>query len=200
MSTETIIRDLNEGFVVFDNDGGWRCGLGDEDDVELALHVEITNMMDATGEPEFTEYPYLVSIGIITAVPHESFYEGTGDVDRLDLISDMVGYMGSIPIDHQLIATDALNHNITESLPCKDAKLVSRVHDYGTVAAQQGRGTRIICPQFKTEQAARNYALQLIELYGDTVMTLVGFTLDRPINMIGETGWSQIEKMHNGVK
>jgi hypothetical protein len=40
---------------------------------------------------------------------------------------------------------------------------------------------------------------KLIGAYGNTIMTLVGFYLDQPINLMGETGWKQTETLAVGV-
>jgi hypothetical protein len=179
----------------------WMCELDDKE-VELALHCEISDMFEATGEKEFKEYPYLVSVSIIAANPHESFNELDEKYkpDKFSLIEDCVSYMGGVPVDHKLIETDKLNHDITSKLIAKDAMLVKTTHDFGTVAAQKGRGTVTVYPQFSTEEAAKEWTKELIRLYGNTLMGLVGFVLDAPINMVGDTGWRVVEKQVKGCK
>lgn len=188
--------DKSEGITIAENKA-WHCELN-EKSVPLCLVIEVIDMYEATGEKEFEQYPYLVSIGIMANKPHKSFYEGEGRPNKLDLIYDCNGYMGSIPVDRKFIQTDALNHNITGKLNIKDACLVTVKCDFGTIAAQEGKGSSFIYPQFKTDEAACKYAQELVKLYGNTLMTLVGFTLDQPINLAGDSGWSQIETMVNG--
>lgn len=190
-------KDTYNGFVAFNPN--WICGLEDNDDVELALYCEITDMYEATGEKEFEQYPIVASIQIVVADPHKSFDESDNkDANRLSLISDMVSYMGGVPVDHDYISTDKSNKDITSHLKIKDACLVTHTHDFGTLAAQRGKGTSFSYPQFKTEDAAKAWVQELIKLYGDTLMMMVGFTLDRPINMIGDTGWKTIEQQVKG--
>jgi len=195
-------EDSYNGFVAFNK--AWQCGLSDDIDTELAFHVEIMDIVDATGEGN-EDYPFVVSIGIVAANPHESFNEnehesGHCDINQLGLIQDCVNYMGSVPVDHKFLGTDSLNRKITDNLKIGDATLVTSKHDFGTVAAQNGKGSKLTYPQFKTEDTARAWAKEMIKLYADTLMSLSGFILDAPINMIGDTGWSVIEKQVNGGK
>lgn len=180
----------------------WVCGLSDQDNVELALHCEIVDMDGATGEPEYKEYPYVVSVSIVAAYPHHSFNELMGEdkPDQLSLIEDCMSYMGGVPVDHKLLDMDKDNKDITGNLKAKEACLVTKACDYGTVAAQNGKGTEITYPQFKTEEAAQKWIKELVKLYGDCLMSFVGFTLDQPINMIGDTGWGVIENQVSGRK
>lgn len=185
-----------EGLHIAENKS-WHCEINDKK-IPLCLIMEVLDMDGATGEPEFKQYPFIVSIGIIAAKPHKSFYEGKGKPNKLGLISDCNGYMGSIPVDHKLLRTDALNKNLMGDLKAKSAKIVTHKQNFGTLAAQEGKGSEISYPQFKTAEDAYNFGRALIENYGNTLMTLVGFTLDQPINMMGEDGWKEIKTMVEG--
>lgn len=192
-------KEMYNGLVAFNEN--WHCGLDDQE-VELALHCEILNMDEMTGEAEFKEYPFVVSVAIVAANPHESFNE-LGENDKpsqMSLIEDCMSYMGGVPIDHKLLSTDKINKNITGELKAQDACFKTHTADYGTLAAQESPGSSITYPQFRTEEAAQKWVKELVKLYGDVLMTLVGFTLDQPINMIGDTGWSIVENQVKGRK
>lgn len=195
----TGYKDEFEGLHVVD-DKSWYCEIDDGKEVPLSLLIEVTDMYGATGEPEFKDYPFVFSVGIIASKPHKSFYEGEGKPTRQGLLYDCNGYMGTIPVDHKLLRTDELNKKLMGELKAKVAKIVTHTHDYGTLAAQEGKGSSISYPQFKTAKDAYEFAKALVDAYGHSIMRLVGFTLDQPINMIGDTGWSQIETMVKGVK
>lgn len=188
--------DSSEGLHIAENKS-WSCHL-DDVEVPLCLVLEVVDMDGATGEPEYKDYPYVFSIGIMTSKPSDSFYEGTGKPSKLDLIYDCNSYMGTVPVEHKLLSLDDSNNNYLRKLKAVNAKLITSKHDFGTIAAQQGKGTKFTYPQFKTAEDAFDFGKLLIKKYGDTLMTLVGFTLDQPINMIGETGWKLIEQMHYG--
>lgn len=176
----------------------WSCEIDER--IPLAYHIEVLNMDDATGEPEYKQYPFVVSISIIAAKPSKKFYEGDGKADRYSTIYDCVSYMGGVPVDHKFLDTDKLNKNITEELKAKQAKLVTYKANFGTLAAQRGAGAEITYPQFKDHDVALAWAKELVSSYGDMLMTLVGFTLDQPINMAGDNGWSTIEHQVTGER
>lgn len=195
-----LMSDGAEGLHIAEQKG-WQCTLGDDDkSVPLCYIMEVIDMHGATGEAEFKKYPYLVSIGMMAVKPHKSFYEGEGKADRLSTIYDCNSYMGSVPVDHKLIQTDSLNKKIMSKLKSGDACLVTQKPQFGTFAAQNGKGAEFQYPQFKTAEAAYEFGKQLIENYGNVTMTLCGFLLDQPINMMGETGWKTIETQVNGRK
>jgi len=191
-------KDSYNGLVAFNPN--WVCEL-DEKEVELALHIEIIDMKEATGEKEYEQYPFLVSISVIAANPHESFNEDEANkATQMSLIEDCMSYMGGVPIDHKFIETDRLNQDITGNLKAKEAMLITIASNFGTYAAQNGKGSKLTYPQFKTKSAAEIWAKQLVKLYSGSLMTLIGFTLDMPINMMGDIGWGVIEKQSNGLK
>lgn len=194
---DITVSEVYEGHYLAESKH-WQCEIDKR--IPLAIYVEITNMDDATGEPEFADYPYLVGFQIVAAKPAKSFYEGSGKPDRLSTIADCVSYMGGVPIDHKLLNIDSINDEITGELNAKTAKLVTHSQDFGTLAAQEGKGAKITYPQFKNADDALAWAESMINRYADAVMGLVGFTLDQPINMMGENGWSVIEHQVNGRK
>lgn len=196
MKNYTKFTEIYEGHIIAEKKV-WTCEVEDKE-VPLAIYIEILDMKEATGEPEFKQYPFVVSFGIMAAKPHKSFYEGEGKVERLSLLSDCHSYMGSVPIDHLLLETDKLNKNITLELKAKDAQLTTHKAEFGTLAAQQGKGAEITYPQFKTYEAAEKWAKTMVEKYADVHMMCVGFVLDRPINMMGEPGWNTITKQVEG--
>ncbi len=197
-------NEIFEGHIVAEHKS-WACQVTDENgeevNVPLAAYIEITDMDEATGEKEFKQYPFVVSISMVVANPHASFDESNmPKTDRLSLIYDAVSYMGGVPVDHTLLDTDSINQNITAELKAKDAKLVTHKAHFGTYAAQKGRGAEITYPQFKTYDAAEKWAKEIVSRYAFSVFGLCGFVLDRPINLMGETGWRTIEMQHFGKR
>jgi hypothetical protein len=177
----------------------WSCTISGKT-VPLVLLMEVLNMEEITGEEEFQDYPYLVSVSLMVARPHKSFYDGEGKPSKSELLYYCHQYMGGVPFDHELIRIDSLNNNIMGELKAKQAKIKTTKHDYGTIAAQEGKGSSFSYPMFKDSESAYEFGKQLIEAYGDTLLGLVGFILDKPINLVGETGWGVLKKQLKGVK
>lgn len=177
----------------------WSCELDDYKRVPIGLHLEVINMYDS-GCVEEDAAPWYFSINICAVMPHESFdeteYKHAGP---LTLVDDCMNYMGGVPVDDKLLSLDALNERIIDDLKARDAVIHTRKQDYGTVAAREGKNYTFTYPSFTNEEACLAFADAIIREYGGVLMTLVGFTLDRPINMVGDTGWSVIEKQVNGV-
>ena len=79
--------------------------------------------------------------------------------------------------------------------------IVTKKSDFGTVAAQYGQGYEFKYLQFKTEDACEKYVNFLVENRADCLMgMMIGFILDAPINMVGDSGWSVIEKQLKGCE
>jgi len=196
--SKTEFSEIFEGHLVAENKN-WQCEM--DKPIKLAYYIEILNMDDATGEEQYKDYPYIVSIGICAAKPHKSFDETDNDhkPSKLDLIYYCNSYMGNVPVDHKFIDTDAINKNITSELKACDAYMHTYKADCGTVAAQKDQGAKITYPQFKEYDCAEKWAKALVNEYGDMLMSLIGFTLDQPINMAGDTGWNTIEQQVKGA-
>ena len=182
----------------------------DEKCHQFGITFETINMLDATGEPEFEKYPFLVSAYIVADKCHKSFYEGEGKADKLGCLSDALSYMGGVPVDHILThsirsgteATNSLKESNFETLAKQfsalEAKVVSSKQDFGTIAAQAGKNYEHQWLEFRTEKAAEKFIDLLIKNRIHAMSMLIGFTLDKPINMIGNSGWSIIQDMITG--
>lgn len=169
----------------------------DDEDVNLGLIVETLNIVDATGEGD-ENYPFVVSMGLIASKPHVSFDESEGNLTGIGLIWDCNSYMGSVPVDHILVNdTNGKLDQILKLFNVGEAKLVTEEVTHGTVAAQNGK-TKFSYLMFANEEVAQKYIDFIIQDRAPVLNMMVGFILDRPINMMGESGWSMVEKMHKG--
>lgn len=163
---------------------------------DLAIHVEILNMSDATGEKEFDQYPFVVSFSIVAHTPDASYDESDAEEefpDRIGLIYDAVSYMGGVPIDHKLQELD--NNKILNKLKASEALIKTHKADFGTIAAQYGKGYEFNCPQFKTYAAALKWTKAMLKHVDDLDFDYI---LDQPVNMMDDSGRNTIEKMRNG--
>ena len=172
--------------------------LDDEKRRQFGIVFETLDMYEATGEEEFKDYPYLVSIGIVADKPHKSFDESGGNPCQISLLSDCLGYMGSISVDHVLVNGTKSNaekgENGFEAMASNFTVLEATVKTYKSIFERDEKYL-----SFKTEEAAQKF-IDLVILHRISALGLIGFILDRPINRIGDIGWKQIETMVKGCK
>jgi hypothetical protein len=183
--------------VIYNNDHSvkqyynksWQCEINDKN-IPLTLVVEVVDMYGATGEEEYKDYNFVFTIGILNKKIHKSIIKAMGE-DYSGSPEDMISYYGmNCHLDTQFQNTDELNQKLFKSLTTDQACL-SQYKDRFTGKMQNTL-------KFKTEEEAFNFSEKLIHAYGNTLMTLVGFHLDKPINLIGQTAWEQTEKLHFG--
>lgn len=187
----------------------WACYMetddsGEERSIELVLVARIIDMYEATGEEEHKNAPWSLEIDILPRNCHRSISVDMGcdedSVGEFSHLADVYSYCGGVPVIHKLLETDSINNKIMGELKAKDAVIKTIKPEFGTVAAQKGRNFAFSYPQFTNVDAAEKFAEKLIKEYGPTIMSLVGFTLDAPINMAGDSGWSTIETCVKGVE
>ena len=170
--------------------------LDDEKPRQFGIVFETLDMYEATGEEEFKDYPYVVSIGIVADKPHKSFDESGGNPCQVSLLGDCLGYMGSISVDHVLVNGTKSNaengENGFEAMASNFTVLEATIKTYKSIFEQDEPYL-----SFKTEEAAQKF-IDLVILHRLSVLMLVGFILDQPVNRIGETGWGQITTMVKG--
>lgn len=207
------IQEINENMCVVSSPA-MTFSLDDEKLRQFGVVFETCNMYDATGESEFKQYPFVVSASIVAMKPHKSFDENdSGKTDSLSLIEQALGYMGGVCVDHVL--THAIKNSSESGSPddmdesnfdliaaqfsVKEASLITETHEFGTIAAQMGKGAEFSHLRFKDENAATKYIKLLTERVPALSM-LIGFILDRPLNMVGDDGWKTMNQMVKGCK
>jgi len=197
------VNEIGEG-LIYVTSPDWVFGLEDDNNQQFGVVFEITDMDSATGEPEFEHYPFVVSASIVANNMHESFAE-SDETDKLSLILDGYSYMGGVPIDHVLtgdvkssIETKDAFTALCDQFTISEATVKTVKHTHGTVAAQRGAGYEFGYLQFKDEEAARKMVNYLIDHRVEVLSIMIGFILDRPINMMGVDGWSNVRKMVEG--
>lgn len=200
--------------MVYVTDKTWKFGLEDKFH-QFGIIFEIVDMHEATGEKEFKDYPFVVAASIMADKVHPSFNESSDKPTKTSLLCDCIGYMGGVPIDHTLVngvqgSEEAKglpeNDNSTEfdlvanQFKVSEARIKTFKSDYGAIAAQQGKGTEHRYLQFKTEEACQKFIDYLLKYRVSAMGMMIGFVLDKPINMIDDNGWSVVEKQVNGCK
>lgn len=201
--------DKNNIKIIFETgDGGfeeitqyhnksWVCAVNDNDkdkEIPLTLVTRSIDMDEATGEDEYKDYPVIVEFGILNKNCHKSIslYTERDYSGKYSNVQDVMSYCGFVSITTNILSTDILNKNFQNELKIKDACMKSYKCRFSGETKQY--------PAFKTHEAANEFAEKLVYEYGNTLMALVGFALDRPVNLVGETGWRTIELCHHGIE
>lgn len=177
----------------------WIAGLDDDKEVQLALYLEIIDMAEATGEEEeFGEYPFAFEYEIMVAYPGPEWMEkvehSTSRAESPEMaLETSHGYGGGVPITHKMMGIEGggmdLKRFTAEQMTWKKEKVT-----HGTVAAQRGPGHIFRYPMFATEEDAYEFALELFKTADVVMGVMIGFILDQPINMMGNTGWETIQE------
>lgn len=179
-------------------------GLDDEKERQFGIMFEVLDTRDFDEHAD-ENYPFIVSAGIITDKPHESFNECEGEASKASLLYDCNSYMGTIPVDH--ILTHAVKGGneqgeaweaLTKLFSCDKAKVVTTKAKFGTVAAQRGPEHEHKYFMFKDQETCMEFIEYLIEHRTGTMGMMIGFILDMPINLVGDSGWRNIETMTYG--
>lgn len=202
--------DIDSGFenFMYQTSKSWQLELEDGKRRQFGLLYSITDMKEATGDDEYNDYPFLVSVGIIAHKPHSSFNESDYKTSLEGLRFDCNSYMGTVPVDHILANGTKRGHEpedkeafdiLVEQFSAKEAKVVEHTAEFGTYAAQYGRKAKHQYLQFKTQEAAEKFC-QLLSKRTPAIGVMIGFILDRPINLMGDSGWSLVETMVHGSK
>lgn len=180
----------------------WVAGLEDEEEIQLALYIEVTDMYEATREEKFEDVPYVVEASIIVAYPGPTALakadaqsgSATGN------LGDVYGYMGGVPVTDVLMEISAPGGQVGDIKKFNSGTVwKTEVAHFGSVAARRGRRAKFTSPIFTDEETALRFAEELLRR-ADGLFMLVGFTLDQPINLAGDDGWRVIRDQVKGAK
>lgn len=176
-----------------------------DNDHVVGLMFELLDTRDFYDKPD-NDYPYIVSASLMLDAPNAAFSEqDAAETTAESLLEDTYRYCGGVPIDHVL--QDELSSPgeppLFSLFTIDEAKKVTVKYDFGTIAAQRGKGTSYTYLQFTTIAAAEKYANVLLSRASSLTTTdlwraSIGFVLDRPINMAGDNGWSVLQAQVNG--
>lgn len=180
-----IKNKINDSLTTYTKKN-WLCSINDET-IQLQYTVEVTDMYEATGENEYKNYNYVFCIGLMPVKFGPKCLNKSKQDENEPTLYDVISYYGqAIYMEQRFIDTDLINKKLIEQLKINQACQV----EYQCRFTKENKTFL----HFKTEQDALKFAELLIKNYGDVFMSLIGFELDRPVNLVGEDGWSQIEK------
>ena len=196
------IRNDGETCYLYATNPSWVFGLEDGEQRQFGLFIEILDMFEATGEEEFEDFPINVEISIVAHKPSPEFaevngWDGLDPEDTLAMIECAYSYCGGVPVSH--ILQDEISREGDKGLAGtlrgidpRGYKIVEKKAEFGTVAAQRGPNYVFSYPRFQDHDNmadARQHVANLLERASALGM-MIGFILDRPINMAGHSGWS----------
>jgi hypothetical protein len=163
---ENYIYDVDD-FVAYYFADSYRIGMDDEHMTPVAVAISVIDMADATGEPDATES--LVEVQIVPTRLHDKALRTVRVSIGIDVPSDDIACVVEAARDYGYAA------NITEQ-----AEGITLAGQSVTIAD---------LTQASDNDRAREWIREHGKALADGCMTLAGFFLDQPQNMIGETGW-----------
>jgi hypothetical protein len=159
----------------------WIAGFGPDDrEVQLALYLEIIDMYDATGDKKFEKWPIALDTSIVVAYPGPKWLKQAQAEthDEEGDLYDSYSYGGGVPVTHTLMGITGGDFDLSK-FGSKDVKW----------AAEKPYKRAY----FKKFDVALRFANELLK-NAPAVFGMIGFILDRPVNMAGDDGWSVISK------
>lgn len=188
-----VMNEISENHLLIENvKKSWTVD-SSEGALEVGIYVEILDMMEATGEPEFKDYPVSVSFSLVSLNPSIDHNESDDkNPDRESLIFDCYQYRGGVPLDHFI---QDLSDKLLSGLKVTEACLKTNKAEFGTIAAQRGKGASFTYPMFKDETAALKYIKKVLKLDLDNLD--FDAICEEPINMVGDLGLDTIVEAVN---
>jgi len=160
---------------IYVTDQNFKFELEDDQRRQFGVLFEALDMFGCCGEgPE--SHPYILTSGIYAHKIHQDFDETEdGSSKGLDLLLDCKGYIGGVPVD----LIEPINNGSDEIL---------EVFQEDEVVRDENGDLR-----FKTEQDVLKVVEFIIKTRIGCLGMMIGFILDRPLNMIGNTGWDIVK-------
>jgi hypothetical protein len=180
---QTQINDLNET-VLYVQNNEWTCILDTtkkSKTVKLGLVVEAIDMREIDSEHDNEPYPVMLECSIVVDAKSLSkrylkrVHDNDGNESREAWQIDSYMYSGGVPVDMEGITSNAKS-NVDNEL---------------RTWFNQRRG-EFKTRQFRTIEDALEYARNVYAHNAITLFGLVGFYLDKTVNLVGTTGWDII--------
>jgi len=185
MATKTRINDLSDCMVYIQNNE-WSCVLDNDKPVKLGLVVEAIDMTEIDSQYDNEPYPVVLECSIVVDTKSLSkrylkrIYDNDGNewrkLPKEAWQYESYTYSGGVPVDLETITSNAKS-NVDNEL---------------RTWFNQRRGEFKV-RQFRTIEDALQYAKDVYTQNAIALFGLVGFYLDKTVNLVGTTGWDIIE-------
>jgi hypothetical protein len=195
MQSRTTVTELYESLYLIRQTGkDATCGItgkrGGEHKIPIGVMAEILDYREIDSEYEDDPYPYHIHFSITALKFHESYKKSAFDCSGIDkedqsrelvIIEECFRYGGGVPVSMDGIIGQnedfsGINYKMRES-KMGDKYIVFADHES--------------CVNFIENIAAKRVT---------AIFTMIGFILDRQVNMIGNTGWNIISDQALGTK
>jgi hypothetical protein len=190
--------DSDDETRLYATDPNWKCGIEDEENVQLGVYAQIQNYYQAGLDEMPEDYPLGISFSVVahdpkvaSAAAHacSGYTDGQisimpADVRQVFARETLLEYQGGVPADRMLY------RGIRRSDE-SDAfgVLVERYEGKSKVIEINGQPVLAFAKWEDAEDCARF----LLEERAPLLCGLmIGFFLDAPINGVGQNGWSMI--------
>lgn len=187
---EKPVQLSDEKYVIY----GGSCELDNEERVPLAVVCEIIDYREIDSSFDNDEFPIAIKTSITATRYHKEILKSAIQCNGLDTIPKLTknmkveavsSYMGGVPFNIESVTS------VTEDLSKFDN--VSELRDSKALS-----GGKFRC--FKDVEHAEQYINEIIVNRVPAIFGLIGFILDRPINLMGSTGWSFIKNQVQNIR
>jgi len=183
------IIELDDNTIYID-DESFKCQIEEDKDIYLGLICEAIDLRELDSRFDDDPYPVVVETQIVVAPRSldSNYLERANEGENLELNNDGIKvyvsyrYSGGVPVNME---------SIKGSVTCDvDSEVRTQKHRlYGEIKVRH----------FRTVADALKYAKTVYKHNAQAVFGLVGFYLDRTLNLIGTTGWDIINLQANNV-
>lgn len=195
---------------IYATDPGWVCGLGDNEEIQLGVYAHLLNTFeyDCCGE-EHEDFPIECDFSVVVHNPALN----AKALDCLGLDEDYLAQFAGDPEAHAEAVRELLQEYAGSGVPVGDM-LVHGIRGAGEANALNAlleglEGVKVIphprpfpggsteVVRFASWEVATEFARRVFER-AFALMGLIGFTLDKRVNMVGADGWSMIQAQVEG--
>jgi len=183
------ILELDEN-VIYIDDESFKCQLDDDKDIYLGLICEAIDMRELDEKYDNDPYPVVMETEIVVSPRslNSDYLRSANEYENMSLDSDEMKiyvsyrYCGGVPVNME---------SIKGSMTCDvDSEVRTRNHGlYGEIKIRY----------FRSVADALRYAKTVYKHNAQALFGLVGFYLDRAVNLLGVTGWDIINLQANNI-
>lgn len=189
ISEDVFVTELYENAFIIEQKGA-SCTMegkrGGEHKIPLAIHAEIIDMREYDNAYDNSDYPFMVHLNITAKEFHKTYKEKAlnglqpNEISEMGIYEECVRYGGGVPLSMVGISGGG-----------EDWSGIS------SKIAENNRGDE--WREFADYDSCKKYIMQVIAKQVPAVFMMIGFTLDKQVNMIGNSGWDIISDQALGT-
>ena len=169
-----------------------KCVLSDNKEVKLGVIAEIIDLREFDEQYDNDPYPFVIEFSLIPLEPSQKAIQETfkgydinpKEVEKPYLIAEIYRYFGGVPFNIESIKANDEDKFLKEI----DSEVRTRIQRlWGEIKVRY----------FRTIEDADKFIKKVAPLRLPALSVMIGFVLDRPLNLVGWTGWDIIEHIVN---